>query len=353
MKSDVYFVKIDASDSGARIRALKELLTAINPFSGYQNREFIPVKITIGESGCNYNLAPQLLRPILSAIKEKGAKPFLFDTSVIYHGQRQNAVDYLTLAQNKGFSYSKVGAPFIIADGLFGQDGKEFALAGPNIKKIKVPAFVGMLDSLVTVSHVTGHILSAYAGAIKNVAMGMSCRPTKQVQHSSLKPHILKDKCTACGCCIEICPVKAISFKDSKAFIDPGLCVGCGECLCACKFDAVFLNWKEDNAIFCKRMVEVANFVLSKFKNKLFFNFALDITKECDCMSTKDEEMICADLGIFASSDILSLDKATADLASKDGQSNFLAAKKDSYEAMFRYAQDTGMGNLEYNLIKI
>jgi hypothetical protein len=353
MKSDVYFIKIEGSSIESRVLAFKKLFIAINQFLPYRKDELVALKITIGDSPCVYQLSPDLINIAVSEIKKKQAKPFLFDTCVIYKGQRQNAVDHLRLAEKKGFGYSKLGAPFIIADGLLGQDGKEYEINSAHIKKIKIPSFIGYLNSLLVLSHATGHIVSGFACAIKNVAMGMSCRPTKQVQHSSLKPNIISKNCTACGCCIAICPVGAISLKKEKAFINQALCIGCGDCICACKFDAVYINWQEEPEVFCKRMVEVANFILSKFQNKFFLNFAFDITKECDCISAKGEPMISADIGILASADILSLDKATLDLANKNRKTDFLKDTRHVYEAMFEYAKDSSMGNLEYNLIDV
>lgn len=317
----------------------------------YKKDELVPVKLTIGDSACVYHIHPDFVKKVIGRIKAQKAKPFLFDTSVIYHGQRQNAVDHLTLAQNKGFDHSKVGAPFVVADGLLGQDGKEYDIHAQHIKKIKVPSFVGMVDSLLVLSHATGHILSGFAGAMKNVAMGMSCRSTKQVQHSSLKPSVIKDKCTKCGCCIQICPAAAIAFdKNGKAHINPEMCLGCGECLCACKFDAVYVNWDEEAKVFCERMVEVAQFILSKFKNKFFITFAFDITQECDCISTKDDKLVSHDIGILASQDIVSLDQAVCDLMS-DEYGFF--KNHDVYKRMLVYAQDIGLGSLEYNLVKL
>ncbi|MEW6679762.1 MAG: DUF362 domain-containing protein [bacterium] len=353
MKSDVYFVKVGTENREERVLALKNLLEKITPFSEFNKDEIIPVKLTIGDSSCIYNISPELVKLIVREIKKKGAKPFLFDTSVIYKGNRQNALSHLELVEKKGFSYSNVGCPFIIADGIFGEAGKEFKLDSPNIERIKIPSFVGMLENLVVLSHTTGHIISGYASSIKNVAMGMSTRATKQAIHSSLKPYILEEKCSACGCCISICPASSISFKNKKAFINQGLCMGCGECLCACKSDAIFVNWKEDPYIFCKRMVEVASFILLKFKNKFFINFAFDITKECDCISKKGDEMIANNLGILASYDILSLDKACLDLAYKNKRTDFLFNKRDLCEAMLEYAKNLGLGNLEYNLVSV
>lgn len=353
MKSDVYFVQVTSNDDKARAAALKKVAGGSGFCDDYKNDEIIPVKITLGDSACAYNVKPELVSAVIREITGKKAKPFLFDTSVIYKGQRQNAIDHMRLAQAKGFDHGRIGAPFIIADGLLGQDGREFKIEGRNITKVKVPSFVGMLDSLVVLSHATGHIVSGFAGALKNVAMGMSCRATKQVQHSSLKPEVVRNKCTACACCINICPVQAIELKEGIADIDKKTCIGCGECLCACKFDAISINWHEDPKIFCRRMDEVAKFILSKFKNKFFITFALDITKECDCISDKNDTMISPSLGIFASRDAVSVDKAVVDHALEEGKSDFLVKVKDVYEDMFDYAEEIGAGSKDYNLIKL
>jgi uncharacterized protein len=353
MKSDVYFIKVETNDLEARCDSLQKLLDKINPFRGYKKDDFIPVKLTIGDSQCVYNIHPELVKIIVSDIKKTKAKPFLFDTNVIYKGERLNAVDHLTLAQSKGFGHAKVGAPFIIADGIFGQDGKEYAIDSDYIKKIKVPSFIGSLENLLVLSHATGHILSGYAGAIKNIAMGMVSRPTKQVQHSSLKPHVIDKKCTACGCCVKICPAQAISFKIEKASINQAICIGCGECLCACKFYAISINWSEDHAIFAQRMVEVAHFMLSKFKNKFFITFGFDITKECDCISTKDELLFSKNIGILASHDPLSIDKAMIDLINEDKDLFKKTGLLDTHKTIFDYGCKKGLGSLDYNLIKI
>lgn len=350
MKSDVYLVKLTDKSPKGRAEALSRLLKEVSPLLKYENDEIVPVKLTVGDSQCVYHVAPELVKLVIAELKAKKARPFIFDTNVIYKGERFNAVDHMTLVNNKGFGHSKIGAPFIVADGLLGQDGKEYEIGARHIKKIKVPSFIGMLDSLVVLSHITGHILSGYAGAMKNVAMGMACKPTKQVEHSSVKPQVKQVKCTSCGCCIKICPVNAISWQDKKAHIDQAVCVGCGECLCSCKFDAIGVNWREEVPVFMERMTEVAGFILPKFKNRFFINFAFDVTKECDCISAKGEQVICSDLGILASNDIVSLDKATVDLLNKEKDIFLKAQNTSEYYNMFEYAAKKGIGNLEYDL---
>lgn len=352
MKSDVYFVRVKSKNSTNRISALKKILEKANPFSLYEKNEIAPIKLTLGDRTCHYHIDPKLVKVIILGLKARNAQPFLFDTNVIYKGSRQNAIDHLSLVQTKGFGQEKIGVPFIIADGVFGSDGREYQIKGRYLKKLKVPSFVEFLDSIVVLSHITGHLLSGYAGAIKNVAMGISSRPGKQAQHSSLKPHVIENNCTQCGCCLKICPVKAISMKAKSAFISKDICIGCGECICACKFDAIFINWAEDNLIFCLRMVEAAYFILHQFKNKFFINFAFDITKECDCISAEEEEIISTDIGIFASRDIVSVDKAVVDFANKDKDVFARAKKVCSYHKMLEYAQEIGLGRIDYRLIE-
>lgn len=46
------------------------------------------------------------------------------------------------------------------------------------------------------------------------------------------------DMCTACGTCIDECPVEAISAGDVYS-IDPSLCSDCGTCADVCPIEAI------------------------------------------------------------------------------------------------------------------
>lgn len=46
-------------------------------------------------------------------------------------------------------------------------------------------------------------------------------------------------KCVGCGVCMSVCPVKAIDYKDGKAFIDTSKCVNCQTCASACPMQAI------------------------------------------------------------------------------------------------------------------
>lgn len=348
MPSKVYFKQ--ARSFAERKEALAAVLGSMPPF---KKGSFVAIKLTIGDTTSQVFLKPELVAEVVGKIKADGAKPFVFDTSVIYKGERMNAVDHMNLAYKKGFTPQAIGAPFIIADGIFGIDGREFPVDYEHIKKIKTPSFVGIVDNLAVLSHITGHIMSSYAGALKNVGMGMSSRAGKQVQHSSVKPSVIKKNCVMCGACIDICPVQAISRRDEKAFIDSKVCVGCGECLCACLYDAIGVNWKSDITLFYQRMTEYAAGILSKFTTRFFINCAFDVTKECDCIAAANEPIIAHDLGIVASSDIVAVEKATVDLLTQK-EDVFLKAQKHSlYRKQIEYAEALSLGSLSYELVRL
>ena len=52
--------------------------------------------------------------------------------------------------------------------------------------------------------------------------------------------HIINpDECTACGACMDECPVEAISEGDDFYTIDPELCTDCGACVDVCPVECI------------------------------------------------------------------------------------------------------------------
>jgi len=351
MKPEVYFSRFKKRQT--ELDCFKYLLTTVEPYlSQFQKGAFVGIKMTVGDEKNTGYIKPEIVRALVDNLKDRGTRPFVFDTNVIYRGKRQNAVDHLNLAYRKGFTPDNLGCPYIIADSVFGTDSKTIKVDFKNIKSIKVPSLIGVLEDVIVLTHITGHIMSGYAGSIKNVAMGMASRAGKQIQHSSVKPLINAENCTMCACCIEMCPVSAISERKDKAFIDSKVCIGCGECIAACKFDAVSINWREDTDVFVERMAEYACGILSQIKRKIFIDFAFDITEECDCISG-DDPRIADDMGIFASEDILAVDKACFDVLTEHGDIFSRGKKKKAYLHQFKYAQEIRLGSLDYKLIEL
>jgi ferredoxin len=51
----------------------------------------------------------------------------------------------------------------------------------------------------------------------------------------------VNEECTACGSCVDICPVEAVTV-DGSAVVNAGSCMGCGLCATVCSVDAIKLN---------------------------------------------------------------------------------------------------------------
>jgi uncharacterized Fe-S center protein len=95
-------------------------------------------------------------------------------------------------------------------------------------------------------------------------------------------------------------------------------------------------------------------YVKDKKEKSGFINFAVRVNKECDCW-TLDNERIAPDVGIFASSDPVAVDKASLDLVNASGGKEIFRAVHPEHNPLVQleYAQQIGLGNLDYELIRI
>ena len=50
-----------------------------------------------------------------------------------------------------------------------------------------------------------------------------------------------KDKCNACGSCVDACPVEALKIEE-KAVVDEEACIDCGTCVDECPEGAISLD---------------------------------------------------------------------------------------------------------------
>jgi len=328
--------------------------------------DLVAVKLHFGERGNLAYIHPALVRRVVDLIRQQGGKPFLTDTNTLYVGSRSNAVDHLETAVEHGFVYAVVGAPVIIADGLRGKDYLNVTVDLKRFKEVKIASAIYHADALVVLSHFKGHELAGFGGTLKNLAMGCASPSGKQMMHSDVLPVVKEDKCTGCGRCREWCPAGAITVKD-KAVIDPEKCIGCGECTVTCTRKAIKPNFKSEPEVLQEKMVEYAYGALKNKTGKAaFFNFVMHVSPDCDCNSWNDAPIV-PDVGILASYDPVALDQASLDLVNaqpvlpgsalegkekKEGD-KFLALTGYDGTRLLAYAEEIGMGNRKYNLVRI
>jgi Fe-S-cluster-containing hydrogenase component 2 len=48
-----------------------------------------------------------------------------------------------------------------------------------------------------------------------------------------------KEKCTACGSCVDTCPVGALAVKEGVTVVDDGECIECSACVDVCPTSAI------------------------------------------------------------------------------------------------------------------
>jgi uncharacterized Fe-S center protein len=297
----VYFVQWNAARD--LMKEANRLYDAAGTFDCVEKGDLVAVKLHVGELGNPYYVQPFFVHDIVRRVKEVGGKPFLTDSNTYYHAQRNNGYDHMLTALMNGFNV----APFIVADGLRGENYKTVKTKG-ILKEIEVAGVIAEADAMIVVSHDKGHELSGFGGALKNLGMGCTSRAGKLRQHRTIGLEIDETKCSGCGKCKEVCEMNLPEIIGEKARNISPLCMRCPVCSQACPTGAITLTNQKN---ICKALASAAYGVLSTFKKDKvsYVSFTKDITQYCDCLSNPGE-IVMKDVGIFASDSPVSIDGA-------------------------------------------
>jgi len=301
------------SASGDRkpyVETLRRLLNQLRfPFA---SGDAVGIKLHWGERGNQSFLPPDYAKEIVGALKKTGAKPFLFDTTVLYSGGRRSAEDSLKTAASHGYRPDFLGCPVMIADGMDGRNILSLPAGYKHFDTVQVGNVFDLARGFVIFSHFKGHMVSLFGGAIKNISMGFASRAQKQKMHSDYHPVLKKEKCTRCGICAEICPTKAASIqKPDYPQYDLKKCIGCAQCIAMCPELALQIFWNTDMTAFQEKLVETAAAVWKKIQNNaVVINALLNITAECDCLPGKNP-MIGPDYGFIGGYHPVDVDAAS------------------------------------------
>lgn len=64
------------------------------------------------------------------------------------------------------------------------------------------------------------------------------------------KASVLQKECVACGCCVKVCPLGAISIhKGIYAQVDTDKCVGCGKCAKECPASIICVTETQEGQV--------------------------------------------------------------------------------------------------------
>ncbi len=220
---------------------------------------------------------------------------------------------------------------------------------------------------MVVVTHVKGHEATGFGGAFKNVGMGLGCRSAKQRMHSDFSPDPVAEKCTACGRCVQWCPVDAITINpDRVAVVDYELCYGCGECVAACPYGAIDIQWKTTPEAIQEKIAEhVAGAVAGKDGKIVYLSFVTDVSPDCDCWHFSDASVV-PDIGVLASTDPVAIDQAAYDLVVESvglsgSKGEGMGSGIDKFKEItgidgtvaMAHGERLGIGSRDYELIEV
>lgn len=336
-KAKVYFISNDY------LKKLRQVLEKTLPVL----KGNWAIKLHMGEYGNLHYLPPPIAELTVSVIKNKGAKPFLFDTPSLYKAKRYLVRGYHETARKNGFHQRTVGCPIKISN-------QSRAVVGKYLKKIMVADALYTAEGMVVLSHFKGHPDAGFGGAIKNLGMGAVARKTKKDIHTLSQPVINLKKCLGCGICVKVCPWHDVEIEKNKASFKYKECFGCGACIFNCPQKAL----KPKTAVFSDLLTEAALGVLKTFKkNKVFYvNVLMGITQMCDCITSGtlgEKGLVAPDVGILVSDDISAIEKASFDLVNKATDNKFEKIHAVDMKGQLKSAEKYQLGNQNYSLIKV
>ncbi|MBN1420638.1 MAG: DUF362 domain-containing protein [Planctomycetes bacterium] len=358
--SKVYFAPVPEKATDEDLAAAaRAVFDAAGLASRFGEKDLVAIKSHFGEAGNANVVPPAALAAIGECVRIRGARPFLIETSTLYSGGRSDAVAHLATAHANGFGIDAVGMPLLMADGLTGDAEVEVDVPGSSLGKVAIAREALLVNALLIVTHVTGHMVTGAGAALKNVGMGLASRRGKLRQHSVMKPAVQASRCTACGRCIPVCPVEAIAFQEKgdrkAARIDDSRCIGCGECLTACRFEAIRYDWKVESRDLQLRMTEHAAGVILRLGEAMgFINVVARLTKDCDCLG-KTQKRVAPDIGVLASTDVVAIDAASLDIIrSQVGKPlRDLSYPKLDPWIQIEHAEKLGLGSRTYDRVDV
>ncbi len=352
------------------IAKLEELIKRLDFSQHIEHDDYVAVKTHFGSEGAHRIVRPIFLCKIVEGVKAVGGKPFVTDSTRIL------GWDYLEVANQEGINPLSVGAPVILADGIFGYDNVPVK-AGPILGEISVCSAIHDAPAMVVVSHCKGHIQAGYGGAIKNISMGGVSGRHRSGDWKRARGHLHVpsemdmvrnlEMCNLCLQCYHVCPTGAVLFDGADIFFDEDKCWRCGRCARVCPEEAITKG--RELTEFQRGLAEAAQAVLSTFApgKVLYFNFVLEVQPECDCMPVADTPLV-QDQGILASTDIVAIEQASYDLINqavplpgslaadkglRQGDRILADALDVDAQEQINAAAELGLGSTAYELVEV
>jgi uncharacterized Fe-S center protein len=295
MRHEVVFMRGD----DALVAFLAERLGGV-----FAKGDRVAIKLHMGEPGNSYFIAAPLAKRVVDCLASLGAKPFIFDSPVMYSSPRNDERRYLDAAAAHGYSKKDLGCPVVVSNGSSSVKGTHLTY--------RICKDLLKTDGVLLLSHVKGHVACGMGGAIKNVGMGCMAKETKGAIHEGGEP-VYSEGCTQCGTCIENCPTGNIALEPAGPRFGVTWCPGCSNCVLVCPAKCI----EPRVATFDELLAEAASLAHGRFKKRYSVNVLKNITKFCDCMSNPGP-LIANDIGFVCADDMVAADAATLEVIAKE-----------------------------------
>ena len=287
MKPIVYFSKVITPE-----KVLELLLK-----TGVNLPGKVAIKVHSGEKGNQNFLKPEFWKPVIDHVGGT-----VVECNTAYQGQRDTTERHRKLLEDHGWIRH---FPVDLLDA----EGPDLELPIPNGKVIQ-KNFVGKdivnYDSMLVLSHFTGHPMGGYGGALKQLSIGVASSYGKGYIHG---------------------------VGDPANF------------------------WTADRDSFLDAMADAAGTVIDFFHgNLLYVNVMKNMSVDCDCCAVAEDPCI-ADIGILVSTDPIAIDQACIDLvyACSDPGKPHLIERIESRNGIrtIEAAAAHGYGSREYELVEM
>jgi len=274
------------------------------------------VKTNYCQAGYTRYLRPILLRMLVEKIQELGGSPAVTDSSDYFPQGHFTGDQWFAAAELMGYSELALGCARLLANGYEGGDGEFISTAGVELGGVEVARVVREADSLVVVTHVTGHPLAGLYGALVNLGLDCLNNAGKARLYENLRPQWLKEHCEHCHTCIFHCQWQALESTEDFVRVHYEKCSGCGACVMVCPRKAMRFS-REQAHTFQRRVAESSAAIVKTLgKQALYLNFLLDVVPQPDRFSWADTPFI-PDVGILASTDPVAVDAATWEMITR------------------------------------
>ena len=267
----------------------------------------VALKVHTGEKGGKYFLKPKFLENIYNYTNGT-----FIECNAAYEGSRHTTELHKSLLKEHGWLDNNFRT--VIMDENSTLDWELNIENWEMINKSIVGEHLHDFNTCIVISHFTGHPMSGYAGALKQLSNGFASQKGKALIHTAGKT----DNWT--------------QMNDSLA----------------------------NDLNFTSAMGDAASSIVKYFRNKgniTFINVMSNISLKCDCWGASCPTPIIQNFGIFGSLDPVALDMACIDMInnySHIGKKEWFDQFNKHYgENILNVSERHGIGSKKYNFINI